>query len=374
MRNIMRFGCAGVAICLGVWYCQANGKRPKVQTASSRQPFVSQWSTPSEQGLQTRLVPVTRVARQGKPLFIRMEVRHKDAKQWAQATGVVGYPAEVLVKDRQGKVVDTLSVRLRFRTKVPAGEGISIGVFPAGQKSAALDTGTYLVYVKPRTSQELLGRGAVQLPIAGPLQFEIPPTPHSAPAKISLKPDYEQAEELKIYLQANPGYPMQLVDQGLSIVPGLVALVEKGEANVADNYPSLPLWQYAAFLIGDIGDKRAVPFLLKRLNDPGSMDFYFVRPLGKLGVKQAVSKLINELRTLDNHEWEVMSSAYGSKAIYLVKALERITGQKFPHARPTDRDATLKAVNAWWGKQDRKPYETPATEPETQPASATPEK
>lgn len=337
-------------------------------TKKSSQPSASQWSIPSEQGLQTRLVSITRQVRPGKPLFIQMEVRHKDAKQWAQATTVLDYPAEVIVRDPKGKVVDTLSVRLRFWTMVPAGKEISIGIFLAGEKSAALDTGTYLVYIEPRTTPELLKYGAVQLPIAGPLEFEIPSVAHPAPHEAPLKPDYEQAEELKIYLKANPGYPTQLVEQGLPIVPGLVALVEKGEANVSD-YSSLPLWQYAAFFLGDIGDKRAIPFLLKRLNDPRAMDYYFVRPLGKLGVKQAVPKLIEELRTMDIRGWDVVSSCYGSRAIYLVEALEQITGHKFSkdgHGLSMNRNATLKAVTAWWARQDKNLYKTPATkEPKT---------
>ena len=101
------------------------------------------------------------------------------------------------------------------------------------------------------------------------------------------------------------------------------------------------------------------------------MDFYFVQPLGKFRVKQAVPKLVEQVRKLEDRGWEVRSSAYGSRAAYLVKALEQITGQAFPRDaanRYPDKDSTLKAVNAWWAKQDKKSFEAPATEPDTQPA------
>jgi hypothetical protein len=347
-----------------VWHSQADDKLAATQPAVAA--ISSQWSAPSEEGLQTRLVSITKSVQPGKPLFIQVEVRHKDRKDWAQAAAVLAddYPAEVVVRDKDGKVVDSLFVRLRFRTMVPAGEGICIGVFPAGKASAALRAGTYGVSVESKIAPDLLKRGAVQLPVAGPITFEVPAVTGSAPSDSALKADYEQAEELKTYLKARGGgYPTQLVEQGKSIIPGLAALVEKGDNKVSDEF-RLRLWQYAAFLIGDIGDERAVPFLLKRLDDPEAMDFYFVQPLGKLRVKQAVPKLVEQVLKLDDRGWDVMSSAYGSRAAYLVKALEQITGQEFPRDadnRYPDKDSTLKAINAWWDKQDKKSFEAPAT-------------
>jgi hypothetical protein len=366
MRNTVRFACAGLVVFVVVWHSHADDNLATTQPAVAA--ISSQWSAPSQEGLQTRLVSITKSVRPGKPLFIQMEVRHKDGKDWAQATIVLAndYPAEVVVRDKDSKVVDSLFVRLRFRTMVPAGEKISIGVFPAGKASAFLRAGTYSVSIESKVTPELLKRGAVQLPVAGPIQFVVPSETGSDPSDSTLKADYAQAEELKIYMKAwGWGYPTQLVEQGKPIVPGLVALVEKGDNKVSDHL-NLQLWQCAAVIIGDIGDKRAVPFLLKRLDDPNAMDWRLVCALGKLGVKEAVPKLVEELRTMDNRGWEVMSQAYGSKATYLVEALERITGQKFPkdeHGRPTDRDTTLKAVNEWWAKQDAKVYAMPETRP-----------
>lgn len=182
----------------------------------------------------------------------------------------------------------------------------------------------------------------------------------SDPDSVPLRPDYEQAEKLKAYLKASPGCPTELVERGRAITPGLVALVEKGEKA---HFPDFQAdWKYAASLIGEIGDNRAVPFLLKRLNDPDAMDWYFVKPLGQLKVKQAVPSLVEELRKLGPSGWVVKSSAYGSRATYLVEALEQITGQKFPkdqYSTVTDREATLKAVNAWWEKEGKRLYEPP---------------
>ena len=316
-------------------------------------PLPSQWSAPTDEGLQTRLVFITRSIRPGKPVFIQFEVRHKDGTMWAQNTTVSDYLAEVVVRDEHGRVVDSLSVRLMFRTMVPAGAGISVGVFPAGKASADLSPGTYSLSITPRVSPDLTKRGAVQLPAAGPVEFSVPVTPNSPAAPDSLQPDYQQGEELAAYMKTREWSDQQiLIKQGKAILPGLVALVEKGDGPISQTYP-VQRWQQAAFIISEIGDQRAVPFLVKRLDDPGAMNWRFVWALGQLGVKQAVPRLIEELRTMDARDWEVTSQAYGSRATYLIEALERITGQRFPKnksGKVTDRDATLKAVNDWWEK------------------------
>ena len=107
-----RFVWAGLAICLAGWLCQADTKPAATQptTARAAQLVASQWSEPSKEGLQTRLIPVTRTARPGKPLFIRMELRHKDGEESGPAIGGLYYPAKVVVRDKQGKAVDSLSV------------------------------------------------------------------------------------------------------------------------------------------------------------------------------------------------------------------------------------------------------------------------
>ena len=320
------------------------------EAAGLSAPLQSQWSAPTDEGLQTRLVFITRSIRPGRPVFIQFEVRHKDGTMWAQNTTVTDYPAEVVVRDEHGRVVDSLSVRLMFRTMVPAGP-ISVGVFPAGKASAALSPGTHSLSITPRVSPDLTKRGAVQLPAAGPVEFTVPVTPKSPAAPDSLQPDYEQAEELTAYMKAR-GRSDELIKQGKAILPGLVALVEKGDGAISQTYP-VQRWQQAASIIGEIGDQRAVPFLVKRLDDPGAMDWHFVRALGQLGVKQAVPRLVEGLRSMDAQDWEVNSQAYGSRATYLIEALERITGQPFPKdksGKVTDRDATLKAVNDWWDK------------------------
>ncbi|HET6430371.1 MAG TPA: hypothetical protein VFJ30_18295 [Phycisphaerae bacterium] len=365
MRNNVRVACACLPAIVVAWQALAEDVPPTTQPA--RPAIVSEWSPPSAEGLQTRLVSITKAVRPGRPLFVRMEVRHKDGKDWARATTVLDYPAEVVVRDKDSHVVDSLSVRLGFRTMIPPGNRIVIGVFPAGKSSAALRAGTYRVSVESKVTTELVRRGAVQLPVAGPLSFQVPGKPASAPSGSPLQPDYEQAEELRLYLEAwRRGYPTQLVAQGQSVLPGLVALVERGDGRISED-SRLLLWQYAAFLIGEIGDSRAAPFLVKRIDDKEAMDFYFVQPLGTLGVKCAVPRLIRELQTMDDRGWEVISSAYGSRAAYLVKALEQITGQRFPagERRWPEKKATLKAVTDWWAKQDATDY----AKPETRPAS-----
>jgi len=376
MRKSLVLPWAGLAVCLAMGSCQTDDRLTATRPSAATRPAIagpgqltaSQWSRPCEHGLQTRLVPITRRARAGKPLFIRMEVRHKDGKGWAQAATVYDndYPAEVVVRDNDGKIVDSLAVRLRFRTRVPAGAGISVGVFLAGKASSELRAGTYGVTIESRVMPVWMKRGAVQLPVAGPLRFEVPTETASARPDSMLQPDHEQAEELRIYMQARWwGHSVALLRQGKSIVPGLVALVETGDKMISDDY-RVRVWQSAASMIGRIGDRRAVPFLLKRLNDKEAMSWRFVRCLGQLRVKPAVPRLIRELQTMADRGWQVTSSAYLSRATYLVKALEQITGQEFPRAegrRWPDRDTTLKAINEWWAKQDPKVYALPETQP-----------
>lgn len=184
--------------------------------------------------------------------------------------------------------------------------------------------------------------------------------PSSAPTTRVLVPDYEQAEEIAKYLRKNRtwGYPEELIARGEAIVPGLVALVKRGDGQVSDAL-NLRLWQYAGFMLGRIGDKRAVPSMLERLDDDGAMDFYFVDALGRLQVDQAVPVLVDELRTMDEDGWNVMTSAYRTRATYLVHALELITDQSFPknqHGDPTSKKETLKAVMSWWLADGMKHY------------------
>lgn len=176
--------------------------------------------------------------------------------------------------------------------------------------------------------------------------------PSSAPRTRVLVPDYEQAEEIATYLRKHRtwGYPEELIARGDAIVPGLVALVQRGDGQVSDAL-NLRLWQYAGFMLGQIGDKRVVPYMLERLDDDGAMDFYFVDALGRLQVDQAVPVLVDELRTMDENGWNVMTSAYRTRATYLIHALELITDQSFPknqHGDPTSKEETLKAVMSWW--------------------------
>ena len=366
MRNNLRFVWAGLAICLAGWLCQADTKPAATQptTARAAQLVASQWSEPSKEGLQTRLIPVTRTARPGKPLFIRMELRHKDGEESGPAIGGLYYPAKVVVRDQQGKAVDSLSVDLKFNTSVPVGKVLSLGVFLAGRRSAALRAGRYAVTVEPRTTVEMLNRGGVRVSIAGPLAFIVPPTPSSAPTKAPLEPDYAQAEEIKAYLRAKPTRVGQLVGQGRSISGGLAALVEKGDSQISAL--GLSYWQYAAYLLGEIGDERAVPFLRRRLEGSAALGFHFVHPLGRLRVKQAVPRLVARLRSLRKEGWLMTSVLYGSKASYLGKALEEITGRKFlnyEHEPRLDRVATLQVINAWWESEGKRQYAAPATQP-----------
>ncbi len=116
-----------------------------------------------------------------------------------------------------------------------------------------------------------------------------PPPAATRPAGV--QPDYEMGKRFaKVLTQAGHGLYRAgrgLVKKGRAAVPGLVALVEKGDALIKPGQ-SLRQWEYAAFLLGDIGDARAAPFLAARLTDPRARSFYVVRPMGQLRVRQAV--------------------------------------------------------------------------------------
>lgn len=323
--------------------------------------YATQWSEPSDEGLQTRLVSITKAMRQGKPFFFKMEVRHKDGEFWARNTVFGYYQANIGITTRQNEPVETMTVRLRFNTMIPANETVLVGAFPAGSQSYSLTPGDYRVKVDPLATKENLNTGAVKLPSTDHLSFSIPETPEADQNQDALAPDSQQARELREVLDA---WSLNMVDllvkQGQSITPGLVALLENANENVNRGF-NLPLWQYAAFLLGETGDRQAIPYLLKRIDDEGAMSVYFVSSLRKLRVKKAIPRLIHEISSLEDTGWLVMSSMYGSKASYLVEAIEAITGETFPRGEDhwPDKEKTLEAVNEWWAKQNPSEFTSP---------------
>ena len=152
--------------------------------------------------------------------------------------------------------------------------------------------------------------------------------------------------------------------KGKEMLPGLVALVEKGDDRVVPR--GLYYWQIAAVMLGRIGDKRASPFLAARLKDPATRrpDYYFVKPMGQLGVKAVVPRLVRWLREDDKEGriWGIRSAAYGSHANYMLEALQAVTGKdlgavKSPvHRNKKNKKQILAAINTWWAAQGRKIY------------------
>ena len=172
----------------------------------------------------------------------------------------------------------------------------------------------------------------------------------------------------------------EVAAKGKDVLPGLVALVEKGDELV---WPSrLYYWQIAACALGDIGDKRAAPFLAARLKDPATRrpDYYFVKPMGQLGVKAVVPRLVRWIQEDDREDriWGIRSAAWGSRANYMLEALQAITGKDFGAVSGGRVDHNLKrkkqilaAINTWWAAEGRKIYAPldPAVKSTSKPAT-----
>jgi len=82
----------------------------------------SEWSAADEHGLQTRLIFMVRRAVQNSPMPLRVELRHKDGKGWAQNTiGGCFYRGSIAVTDGGGKELTQCCHDLRFNREIHGG-------------------------------------------------------------------------------------------------------------------------------------------------------------------------------------------------------------------------------------------------------------
>jgi HEAT repeat protein len=191
-----------------------------------------------------------------------------------------------------------------------------------------------------------------------------------------LKPDYKKGEQLaaiikEAYDRHQSPWPVcsmllketNALDKGMR--SGLAALVEKSDERVGPT--QLHYWSIAAYALGEIGDKRALPFLAARLKTPYTRrpDYFFVRPMGQLGVKAIVPRLVRWLGEEDKEDrvWRIGSSLYGSHANYILEALQAITGKDFGAVSGGRGDRNQKkkkqilaAINTWWAVEGRNIY------------------
>ncbi|MBC8869724.1 MAG: ankyrin repeat domain-containing protein, partial [Planctomycetes bacterium] len=193
---------------------------------------------------------------------------------------------------------------------------------------------------------------------------------NDAPLKETpITPDYAMAETLaKAMADTEPGglfkFGERVANNGAEFLPGLVALVQKGDGWIHDE-PGLRQWQYAAYLLGQIGDERCGPVLATRLTDKLATSYYLVKPLGQLRVREAVPYLVRWLKEDNEKRWEVRSSLYGAQANYMIEALEQITGEDFsPGIGPSGhveryvkkRQEIQSAIDDWWTRAGQREY------------------
>jgi len=175
-----------------------------------------------------------------------------------------------------------------------------------------------------------------------------------------LVPDYKRAAQLAEQFGAGRLHDLhgKLIGADESDVPGLVALVEIGDDNMAPAH-NLRQWQHAAMVLGQVGDRRAVPFLLDRFWRTDRAQWRLVTALGRLGADEIVPDLVTWLHDGEDRYWQAYSAAYGSDADYMLAALEAVTGEDFGTVCWEDQDnrkGILAAIDAWWAGATKRRY------------------
>lgn len=120
-----------------------------------------------------------------------------------------------------------------------------------------------------------------------------PTTTRPLSGKTPITPDYEMAKVIAKAMARNESgglfkFGKRLTKGGAEFLPGLMALVEKGDDHIREEPPSLRQWEFAAFVLGQVGDERCGPVLAIRLIDKEATSYYLVKPLGQLRVREAV--------------------------------------------------------------------------------------
>jgi hypothetical protein len=140
----------------------------------------SEWSAADEHGLQTRLIFMVRRAVQGSPMPLRVELRHKDGKEWAQNSIGGGYRGSLAVTDGSGKELTQCCHDLRFNTWIHAGQVLHLCLVDLDDEPYRLDKpGKYTVQFLGPQAGELKGKGLIDLPATPKLEFEIMPPDNS---------------------------------------------------------------------------------------------------------------------------------------------------------------------------------------------------
>ena len=182
--------------------------------------------------------------------------------------------------------------------------------------------------------------------------------------EVPAKPDYEQGKKIAAkFREADQLYVLlEELAHKPELFPGLVALVETGD-EVANEEFRLPQWKCAARVLGEMGDKRAAPFLAARVGTKQTArpDWFFIVPMGKLGIKEIVPYLVTWLK--EDRTWEPRYQAFGSHANYILVALQELTAKDFG-ADTSERTGLIfekrkeimTAIDIWWTTEGHKQF------------------
>jgi hypothetical protein len=136
----------------------------------------SEWSEPSNHGLQTRVVFLTEQPTAGKPIIGRIQLREKDGKDWAQNAIFMSYKGDLVLVGPDGKEIARQSYSLGFNTIVHAGRTLTLCQFDLDLKPFLLaKPGKYSVRFDGFSAGQMESKGAVDLPESPLLKFEVAP-------------------------------------------------------------------------------------------------------------------------------------------------------------------------------------------------------
>ncbi len=211
-------------ICERPWHrlvCNFEVRAAKSTIAKPGFPVAGAWSVASVKGLQTRLVARAGEFPAGAPALMRLELRHKDGRAFAQNAISAAYRGRFSARDARGKPVGGRVRPLRFNTVIAAGKTLVLAEFDAAADCGLRAPGRYRVRFEghKRTPQ-----GLVDLPASPDLEVRIAPAADISwgkaagglrlglsPARVTLEHG-EKSFGLRVCYENVGGKPLQVPD------------------------------------------------------------------------------------------------------------------------------------------------------------------